>query len=208
MGLIRKQSKASPQGERRFRDRSKEDLLEQLRDPQAGERRWAARDLAEYPDTMPILCDCLENEPDEAVRTAILTALLKHRSPEIALRLANLLSNENAALRSAVVDVLSEMPEQLVPVADSLLVQQDSDVRVLAVTVVSRLAHPMVPAWLLKVAESDAHPNVVAASLEGLGECGTSEMIARIQAVAVRFPGNAYLSFTVSATVGLIGQRR
>jgi hypothetical protein len=208
MGLVRKESKTNAKSERRFRDRSKEDLLEQLRDPQAGERRWAARDLAEYPDTMPALCDCLATETDQAVRAAILTTLLKQRSPEIALRLGTLLCSEDAALRSAVADVLTEMPEQMVLVVDPLLSHDDSDIRLLAVTVVSRLAHPTVPAWLLTVAERDVHPNVVAAALEGLAECGTAEMIARVKAVAARFPGNAYLSFTVSATVELIGQCR
>jgi len=207
MGLVRKKEKTAAKGELRFRDRSKEDLLDQLRDPQASERRWAARDLGEYADTMPVLCDCLATESDEAVRAAILTSLLKQRSPEIALRLSTLLRSEDAALRSAVVDVLTDMPDQFFQIVDPLLRHEDVDVRILAVTVVSRLPHPAVPALLLDVAERDAHLNVVAAALEGLGECGTTEMIGRVQAIAARFPGNAYLSFTVSAAAGLIGHR-
>jgi len=207
MGLIRKDDKTAAKGEQRFRDRSKEDLLNQLGDPQASERRWAARDLGEYADAMPVLCDCLEMETDTTVRAAILTSLLKQRSPQIALRLSTLLRSEDAALRSAVLDVLADMPEQFVPVVDPLLHDEDPDLRILAVTVVSRLAHPKVPALLLDVAECDAHPNVVAAALEGLGECGTTKMIERVQAIAARFPGNAYLSFTVSAAAGLMGHR-
>jgi HEAT repeat protein len=207
MGLVRKKEKTAAKGELRFRDRSKEDLLDQLRDPQAGERRWAARDLGEYADAMPALCDCLETEPDTTVRAAILTSLLKQRSPEIASRLCSLLRSEDAALHAMVLDVLANMPDQLVLVVDPLLHDDDPDLRILAVTVVSRLAHPTVPALLLDVAERDAHPNVVAAALEGLGECGTTEMIGRVKAVAARFPGNAYLSFTVSAVAGLMGHR-
>jgi HEAT repeat protein len=208
MGLVRRRSGSRDTSERRFRDRSKDDLLEQIRSPEPNERRWAARDLAEYAETMPMLCDCLEREPDESVRVAILTALLKQRSPEIAQRLSGLLSSEDAGLRSAVGEVLSEMPDQLSLMLETLLRHQDSDVRILAVTAVARLAHPMVPDCLLNVAERDVHPNVVAAALEGLGECGTPEMITRVEAVAARFPGNAYLSFVVSATAGLMGRHQ
>jgi len=208
MGLTKGKSKTTERRELRFRDRSKEDLLLQLGDAQATERRWAARDLAEYPDAMPVLCDCLETEKDQAVRAAILTTLLKQRSPEIAARLSGMLASEDAALRSAVMDVLAEMPEQLDALVDPLLRQEDADLRIMVVTVVSRLAHSTVPDWLLKVAQSDAHPNVVAAALEGLGECGTMEMIATIRAVSTRFPGNSYLAFTTDAVAELIGQRR
>jgi HEAT repeat protein len=207
MGLVKGKSKTRERRELRFRDRSKEDLLAQLGDPKASERRWAARDLAEYADAMPVLCDCLESEKDEAVRAAILTSLLKQRSPEIALRLSGMLSSEDAALRSAVMDILADMPDQLGSLVEPLLRHEDADLRIMVVTVVSRLAHPTVPAWLLNVAEQDVHPNVVAAALEGLGECGTVEMIASIRAVATRFPGNSYLAFTAEAVVGLIGQR-
>lgn len=207
MGLIKGKGQSGERRELRFRDRSKEELLEQLGDAQAQERRWAARDLAEYADTMPVLCDCLETERDEAVRAAILTTLLRQRSPEIAERLSGLLSSEDAALRSAVMDILTEMPEQLDPLVDPLLHQDDPDLRIMVVTVVSRLAHPRVPVWLLNVVQHDAHPNVVAAALEGLGECGTMEMIALIRAVTTRFPGNSYLAFAADAAVRLIGQR-
>jgi HEAT repeat protein len=208
MGLKKGKSKPDEQRELRCRDRSKEDLLLQLGDEQAAERRWAARDLAEYPDTMPVLCDCLDTERDEAVREAILTTLLKQRSPEIAARLSGLLASEDAALRSAVMDVLAEMPEQLDALVDPLLRQEDADLRIMVVTVVSRLAHPSVPVWLLNVAQHDAHPNVVAAALEGLGECGTMEMISVIRSVGTRFAGNSYLAFTADAAAELIGQRR
>ena len=207
MGLVKRKSNTGEKREMRFRDRSKEDLLAQLGDAQAVERRWAARDLAEYADTMPVLCDCLETEKDEAVRAAILTTLLKQRSPEIALRLSGILGSEDAALRSAVMDILADMPDQLVSLVEPLLRQEDADLRIMVVTVVARLAHPMVPAWLLDVAQHDAHPNVVAAAVEGLGEWGTVEMIASIRDVATRFPGNSYLAFTAEAAAGLIGQR-
>jgi hypothetical protein len=141
------------------------------------------------------------------VRAAILTTLLKQRSPEIALRLSGILGSEDAALRSAVMDVLADMPDQLDSLVEPLLRQGDADLRIMVVTVVARLAHPMVPDWLLNVAQQDAHPNVVAAALEGLGECGTVEMIASIRAVATRFPGNSYLAFTAEAAAGLIEQR-
>jgi HEAT repeat protein len=207
MGLIKGKEKSGERRELRFRDRSKEELLEQLGDAQAQERRWAARDLAEYADAIPVLCDCLETERDEAVRAAILTTLLRQRSPEIAERLSGLLSSEDAALRSAVMDILTEMPEQLDSLVDPLLHQEDPDLRIMVVTVVSRLAHPRVPVWLLNVVQRDAHPNVVAAALEGLGECGTMEMIALIRVVTTRFPGNSYLAFVADTAVGLIGRR-
>lgn len=207
MGLIKGKERSGERRELRGRDRSKDELLEQLGDAQALERRWAARDLAEYADAIPVLCECLETERDEAVRAAILTTLLKQRSPEVAARLSGLLSSEDAALRSAVMDILTEMPEQLESLVDPLLRQEDPDLRIMVVTVVSRLANPRVPDWLLNVVQRDAHPNVVAAALEGLGECGTMEMIALIQTVTTRFPGNSYLAFAADAAVGLIGRR-
>jgi|WetSurMetagenome_2_1015567.scaffolds.fasta_scaffold386542_2 hypothetical protein len=207
MGLVKRKSQTGEKRELRFRDRSKEDLLAQLGDAKAIERRWAARDLAEYADAMPALCACLETEGDEAVRAAILTTLLKQRSPEVALRLTGMLGNEDAALRSAVMDVLADMPDQLDALVEPLLRQEDADLRIMVVTVVARLAHPTVPAWLLKVAQQDAHANVVAAALEGLGECGTADMIAGIRAVADRFPGTPYLAFTAETAAGLVGRR-
>jgi HEAT repeat protein len=115
-----------------------------------------------------------------------------------------LLRCEDAWLRNAVLEALGQLPAQVGEVMEELLRDEDSDVRILALNMLTTLPHPKVPAWLFRMACEDEHPNVVAGALEGLCERGTVDMLPGLARLEQRFRGVPFLAFTVGVAMGRI----
>jgi HEAT repeat protein len=205
MGLTRRGTD-EVSSERRFRDRSKEGLLEQLQEADPVARRWAAHDLAEYVDTAPVLLERLRVETEKPVQSALLNSLARNAGPVVVRGLIQLLSSEDAWLRNAAIEALGGLPREVSEVIEELLGDASSDVRILAMSVLIALPHPQVPAWLFRTACQDDHPNVVAAALEGLCECGTEEMLPELQKLKHRFRGVPFVVFAADVVIGRIRQ--
>ena len=182
-------------------------LLARLGDPVATERRKAAFALAVLPDTGLALCDRLVIETDDAVREAILTALMKQPSPLVVERLVSCLASDHAALRNGVLAVLRTIPHLVGGHIDRLLADADPDVRLMTVSLVSGLADPRAPEWLARVAADDLDVNVCANALEGLAEIGGPEAEPAILAAKTRFAGEPFLTFVADTVLARIGRR-
>lgn len=178
------------------------DGLEQvLRSAVATERRRAAHALRDYADAVPALCRRLGDEPEAAVRAAILNSLIHLRSIAVVRELVAYLRSENAALRNEVIEALQEMPDEALPVLDDLLADNDSDVRIFAVNILSVLPYPRTSRVLERVITSDPHVNVCMAALDGLMEAGDSTMRQAVSELPLRFPDLPFVRFAASMTL-------
>ena len=159
------------------------------------------------PDAVPALCAHLATEQALSVRSIILTGLIVHKSAAVVLGLLPLLGSEDANLRNGAIEALQQMPDEVAPHVEAMLVDPDSDVRIFAVDVLAALPHPMVPEWLRRVVTLDPHVNVCAAALDALSEAGQPEVIPTLEKLADRFAELAFIQFAVDAAVRRIRGR-
>ncbi|MDQ7073262.1 MAG: HEAT repeat domain-containing protein [Gammaproteobacteria bacterium] len=190
---------------RRHNERTVNDLIIDLKQAESAvERRWAARDLAEYPDAVQDLLDALVSEQDMTVFGAILDTLQNTKSNEVVNGLLPLLRSEDAGKRNAVIEILQSMPEMVALHIIELLNDTDSDVRIFAIDILQELAHPDTPKWLLSVLKDETHINVIATAVDRLAEVGEPEMIDALLDLKLRYPDEGYLHFAIDTAVARI----
>ena len=187
--------------EKRQTGRDYAGLLTELdsRDPM--KRRWAARDLAAWPEAVEALLAALPRENEHPVREAIFDSLSSIGGEDVVAGLIPLLRSEDAALRNGAIEVLQSMPADVAPHIIELLNDRDSDVRIFAIDILQQLAHPRTPEWLLSVLKDESHVNVVATAVDRLAEVGTPDMLPDLQAIKQRFPDEPYLGFAVDMVI-------
>ncbi|HZV60943.1 MAG TPA: HEAT repeat domain-containing protein [Methylophilaceae bacterium] len=174
--------------------------LSKLSDENADTRRHAVHDLAAFPEAVQPLCDRLALEQDVAVRTTILTALIKIGVPQAVECLIPYLGSENVALRNDVIVALQQMQQLALPLVEKLLENPDTDIRIFAINILAGIHDLHVPALLMHVIEHDSHINVWSAAIEAIAEIGTPEMVPAIQASLQRFD-TVYARFAVQFAV-------
>jgi HEAT repeat protein len=179
-------------------------LVAQLRDPDAGVRRWAARDLAAHADAAAAICARLVEETDASVRAVLFSTAATMGGGEIARGLLPLLRSEDAALRNGAIEVLAGLPQAVAPHIEALLHDGDSDVRIFTVNLLTDLRHPRVPQWLAQVIAQDPQVNVVGAALEVLAEVGAPQALPALRAVKERFPDDDYIAFAADLAIARI----
>jgi HEAT repeat protein len=180
-------------------------LLSDLAAEESAKRRNAARELGAYPASAMALCDRLQVESSPSVRAVLFTVLIHLRSPSVAVRLADFLRSDDAPLRNAAIDALQEMPEAIAPHLQTLLADDDSDVRIFAVNILAALRHIRAAEWLADVVRFDPHINVCAAAVDGLAEVGGPEAVADLQDLRGRYAGNAFMEFAIDTAIRRIG---
>jgi HEAT repeat protein len=176
-------------------------LQAQLREGDAEQRRWAARDLANHASSAAALGAALLNERDNSVREALFTSLSTLANDASVNALLPLLRSEDAQLRNGAIEALTAMPQAVGPRIAALLQDGDPDVRIFTVNLLADLRHPQVPAWLVQVLQQDAHVNVVAAAVEVLAEAGQPEHITALRMAAQRFAQDAFMGFAVDMAI-------
>lgn len=167
--------------ERRKAERNFENLKEQLFSNSATERRWAARDLAQYSEASPVLLKALEKEKDISVREVILSSLLAIRDEAAVKGLIELLKSDDAHLRNEVIETLKQMPDEVSPYIEKLIKSPDSDLRIFAINIMESLRHPKVLEWLSIILENDENLNVCATAIDLLADVGSKEHLPLIK---------------------------
>lgn len=170
-------------------------LLVQLREGDADQRRWAARDLAGQAEAVSALGQRLLAERDGRVREAVFTGLASTPGEAAVNALLPLLRSEDASLRNGAIEALSSMPQAVGPRIAALLRDPDADVRIFTVNLLGELRHEQVLAWLLQVLASEPQVNVVAAAIEVLAELGAPEHVAPLRAASRRFADDPFIAF-------------
>jgi HEAT repeat protein len=164
-------------------------------------RRYAARELLRFPGAGTILLNRFKREPENAVREAILTSLIRLDEPSVTKELAECLRSEDTTLRNEAIEALRELASSgdpsnsISPVVASLLVDSDPDVRIFAVNILESMRHPEVERWLIEVIERDPHVNVCATAVDLLCEVGTQAACEPLLRLRERFPSEAYVQF-------------
>lgn len=181
--------------------RDLEGLLAQLHDADAARRRWAARDLAGFPQAVPELGARLHGETDPSVREALFTTLAGHAGEPAVDVLLPLLRSEDAGLRNGAIEALAGMPQAVAPRMQALLHDADPDVRIFTVNLLADLPHADVTRWLASVLHDDAQVNVVAAAIEVLAETGTPAELPVLQAARERFAGDPFIGFAADMAI-------
>lgn len=176
-------------------------LLHQLRTGTAQERRWAARDLVDFPEAASALGDHLARESESQVREALFTTLGALSSSQAVQALLPMLRSEDAQLRNGAIEALTEMPQAVGPCVQALLDDPDPDVRIFTVNLLGDLKHPDLNTWLIKVLTRDEHINVVAAAVEVVAEVGTPEAVPALQAAVRRFAQDPFLGFAADVAI-------
>ncbi|MES1982614.1 MAG: HEAT repeat domain-containing protein [Pseudomonadota bacterium] len=168
-------------------------------DDSAG-RKAAAQQLAEHPQSAELMGARLATEAQASVRAAILTSLIKMNTPSAAGSLIPHLRSEDVGLRNDVISALQQMPDPVALFLPALLRDDDHDVRIFALNIISMLRHAQAPLWLLEVIQTDPHINVCTTAIDALAEIGTPEMVPAIQAAAQRFD-SSYTRFAADLAI-------
>lgn len=176
------------------------DPLLRLDDADPAQRRGAAHALGGRADAVAALAGRLAREADASVREALLTALVRTGNAEAARSLTPLLASEDVGLRNGVIESLQQMPAAVVmPEVAPLLQSEDSDLRIFATQLVGRLPHPERLPLLTGVLERDPQVNVCLAAVEALMEIGRPDALPSLERLAVRFPDDPFVAFSVDA---------
>jgi HEAT repeat protein len=187
--------------EEREYPRDFEGLAAQLADADPSVRRWAARDLAAFPQAAARLCARLVEEHDASVRAVIFSSASQLGGPGVVEAILPLLRSEDAGLRNGAIEVLSGLPEAVAPRIEALLSDADSDVRIFTVNLLGNLPHPKVPQWLGRVLQRETEPNVIGAAIEVLVEVGGPELRAALQDTRARFADDPFIAFAADVAI-------
>jgi HEAT repeat protein len=181
-------------------------LCQELNNENQTARRWAARDLGQFPQASAALVARLKIEEHPNVRTAILDTLATLGDDIAVSGLVSCLRSDEASLRNEAIEVLKNVPEQVAPIIDNLLTDDDSDVRIFAVNILESLHHQDVEKWLIQVIEYDEHINVCATAVDLLSEVGTEQSIKALENLKIRFSDEPYICFTVDLALKRVGE--
>jgi HEAT repeat protein len=206
MAIVKRKEIQTVETDERSRPRDMNGLIAELDDSNPAARRWAARDLAAFPDAAGALVARLSKETDVAVREAILTSLTLIGNRTAVDGLVECLRSEDAALRNEAIDAMKKLPEAVSPIMAGLLADPDSDVRIFAVNVLESLRHPDVEKWLIKVISEDEHVNVCATAVDLLGEVGTAAAMPALESLKARFSNEPYIVFAADIALRRINE--
>lgn len=206
MAFVKQLAAQSISGDERRAPRDFAGLVAELSDPASIARRWAARDLAAYPEASAALVARLKDESHPSVREALLTSLAWIGDEIAVAGLVDCLRSEEAALRNEAVEAMKDLPEKVAPIMGGLLADANPDVRIFAVNILESLRHPQVEQWLIDVIEHEPHVNVCGTAVDLLGEVGTSAARDALAGLKARFPDEPYIQFAADLALKRIGE--
>jgi HEAT repeat protein len=182
------------------------ELIAQLSAADPLTRRWAARDLLPHPESASALLSQLQSEGDLSVREVILTSLTRMGGAVAVAGLVQCLRSEDAHLRNEAIEAMKALPVEVAPIMGALLVDEDPDVRIMAVNILESLRHPQVEAWLLAVIDNDLVVNVCGTAVDLLGEVGSAASQASLLRLKQRFMDEPYIQFATDLALKRLGE--
>ena len=184
-----------------------DDLINDLSSSDAEVRRHAAISLEDEPSALSVMAGRLRHESDPQVMEALLIALLRHPSLEVAEEIFELIRDEDAGHRTVAVDALRQMPSDFTSFLGNYLKDDDPDVRILTANTLQEVAMDEVESLLLEQLLNEDHPNVVGAIVEALLLLGTDAAVEPLLEARERFEDEEFLTFSIDAAVDLVRTR-
>jgi len=197
MGFVKISATDISTDDQRHNDRSYLGLLDSLQSTDEMTRRWAARDLAAFPQASAALMEQLTQEPDRSVREAIFVSLTQIGDQIAVDGLITCLRSEVVNLRNDAIEAMKLMPDAVAPMMQGLLHDSDPDIRIFAVNILESLRHPKVESWLIDVITTDPHLNVCATALDLLAEVGSQQAIEPLQQLKQKFADEPFVQFAI-----------
>ena len=182
------------------------ELIVQLSDADALIRRWAARDLLHHPEAASALVAQLQAEREVSVREVILTTLTRLGGSVAVAGLVDCLRSEDAHLRNEAIQAMKALPLEVAPIMGALLMDNDPDVRIMAVNILESLRHPQVEEWLLAVIDNDPEVNVCGTAVDLLGEVGSAASRDPLLRLKARFLDEPYIQFAADLALKRLGK--
>ena len=139
------------------------------------------------------------------MREAIFTALARIATPECVDAVLPYLRSDDAALRTAAMDVLRVMPKSTGARLAELLVDPDGDVRLLSCELARGVDSTKAQRLLISLIETDKEPNVCAAAIEVLSEIGDAAALPPLVRCGARFPEDPFIAFAVRTACNRLG---
>ena len=201
MALIKPHGTETQEPYERKQERNCENLAQQLLSADPEERRWAARDMVDCPDSSQALVDALKTEMDVSVREVILTSVTRIGDDIAVSGLVECLRSDEAELRNEAIEAMKQLPDAVAPIMLGLLMDEDSDVRIFAVNILESLRHSQVENWLIQVINVDEHVNVCGTAVDLLGEVGGTASLAALQGLKARFADQPYIQYAADLAI-------
>ena len=195
MAFIKKKESEWIDQDDRKKSRGCSELLNSLHDSLATTRRWAARDLINCPNAAQALVDQLKCETDLSVREVILTTLTLLGNATAVAGLVDCLRSDDASLRNEAIEAMKQLPDEVAPIMNGLLHDDNPDVRIFAVNILESLRHENVETWLIDTITTDTHTNVCATAVDLLCEVGTPAAQNALSMLKTRFSNEPYIQF-------------
>jgi len=195
MTLIKKLASHGSNLDERQHERDLDGLIAQLSHPDPAPRRWAARDLVNFPHASAALVTRLRCEDDLSVREIILTSLARLGDLTAVNGLVACLRSEDAQMRNEAIESMKALPLEMAPMMGTLLTDEDPDVRILALNILEALPHPKVEGWLIEVIKYDPAVNVCGAAVDLLAEVGSAAAHDALRRLKHRFADEPYIQF-------------
>ncbi len=162
------------------------------------EERWsAARAAAELSDSVAALGAALIRETTPRVREAIFTSLARIATPQSVQVVLGYIRSDDARARTEACDALAAMKDAAWPHLEALLRDHDSDVRVLACTLVRNMPSESAVPLFCELLDSEPEPNVCAAAIDALAELGGPEALPVLARCRERFQATPFLAFAI-----------
>lgn len=197
MGFVKVSATDIATDDQRHNERSYLGLLDSLQSTNEMTRRWAARDLAAFPQASAALMQQLTQEPDRSVREAIFVSLTQIGDQIAVDGLITCLRSEVVNLRNDAIEAMKLMPDAVAPMMQGLLHDSDPDIRIFAVNILESLRHPKVESWLIDVITTDPHLNVCATALDLLAEVGSQQAIEPLRQLKQKFADEPFIQFAI-----------
>ena len=162
------------------------------------EERWsAARAAAEFPDSVAALDAALAHETTPRVREAIFTSLVRIATPQSVEAVLGYLRSDDAHARTEACDALAAMKDAAWPRLETLLRDDDPDVRVLVCGLVRNMPSESAVPLFCDLLDSEPEPNVCAAAVDALAEIGGPEALPVLERCEERFRATPFLAFAI-----------
>lgn len=176
-------------------------LAQLLTSSSAEDRRQAARQLSECPAQAAEMAHYLCNEPNSAVRQAILAGLAQNFSEKVIPSLLCSLRSPDPALRNEVLDAMRQMPLDATDTLDQLLGSAEPHARLAAISLLAVSHRKDVEAIAGTLLAHEPEVNVCAAVVDLLCEVGTEASLPALEELRQRFAGQAYLEFVTALAI-------